>query len=53
LNCGATPLPSHYERTLVVYDMTAPIGEDGMGQVFRARDTQLDRDVTRRSVAHR
>jgi eukaryotic-like serine/threonine-protein kinase len=30
---------------LGVYDITAPIGEGGMGQVFRARDTKLDRDV--------
>jgi eukaryotic-like serine/threonine-protein kinase len=30
---------------LGVYDITAPIGEGGMGQVFRARDTRLDRDV--------
>ena len=28
-----------------VYDITAQIGEGGMGQVFRARDTKLDRDV--------
>jgi hypothetical protein len=28
-----------------VYTITAPIGEGGMGQVFRARDTKLDRDV--------
>jgi serine/threonine protein kinase len=27
------------------YDMTALIGEGGMGQVYRATDTQLDRDV--------
>jgi serine/threonine protein kinase len=31
---------------LGVYDITAPIGEGGMGQVYRARDTKLDRDVT-------
>ena len=30
---------------LGVYDITAPIGEGGMGQVFRARDTKLERDV--------
>ena len=30
---------------LGVYEITAPIGEGGMGQVFRARDTKLDRDV--------
>ena len=30
---------------LGVYEVTALIGEGGMGQVFRARDTKLDRDV--------
>ncbi len=30
---------------LGVYEITAPIGEGGMGQVFRARDTKLDRQV--------
>ena len=30
---------------LGVYEITAPIGEGGMGQVLRARDTKLDRDV--------
>ena len=30
---------------LGVYEIIAPIGEGGMGQVFRARDTTLDRDV--------
>ena len=28
-----------------VYEVVASIGEGGMGQVFRARDTKLDRDV--------
>jgi serine/threonine protein kinase len=30
---------------LGVYEVTAPIGEGGMGQVFRARDTTLNRNV--------
>jgi eukaryotic-like serine/threonine-protein kinase len=30
---------------LGVYEITAQIGEGGMGQVFRARDTKLDREV--------
>jgi len=30
---------------LGVYDILAPIGEGGMGQVYGARDTKLTRDV--------
>jgi len=30
---------------LGVYEVTAQIGEGGMGQVFRAHDTKLNRDV--------
>jgi hypothetical protein len=30
---------------LGVYEVTASIGAGGMGQVFRARDTKLNRDV--------
>ena len=32
--------------TLGPYAVTALIGEGGMGDVYRARDTKLDRDVT-------
>ncbi len=34
--------------TIGSYDVTAKIGEGGMGEVYRARDTKLDRDVLTR-----
>ena len=30
---------------LGVYEVTAQIGEGGMGEVYRARDTKLNREV--------
>ena len=41
----ALPLVLTPGARLGVYDVVASIGEGGMGQVFRARDTKLDRDV--------
>jgi serine/threonine protein kinase len=38
-------LPLTPGTRLGVYDITGPIGEGGMGQVFRGRDTKLNRDV--------
>ena len=32
------------------YQVTAKIGEGGMGEVYRARDTKLDRDMAPQMV---
>ncbi len=38
-------MPLNVGDRLGHYDVTALIGEGGMGQVYRAIDTKLDRDV--------
>ena len=40
-------------RRLGPYEVLGPIGAGGMGEVYRARDTRLDRDVALKVVAAR
>ena len=41
-------MPLQVGSRIAHYDVTAKIGEGGMGEVYRARDTTLDRDVATR-----
>jgi len=38
-------MPHSAGETLSPYEILAPIGNGGMGEVFRARDPRLNRDV--------
>ena len=46
-------MPLEPGTTLGSYQVTAKIGEGGMGEVYRARDTNLDRDVALKVLSQR
>ena len=46
-------MPLNVDSKLAHYDVTALIGEGGMGEVYRARDSKLARDVVMRQVPWR
>ena len=43
--CGQTRMPLAPGTRLANYEIVSPIGAGGMGEVYRARDTSLKRDV--------